>query len=163
MVIATVSLLQTQPPLRAHFKTWYDRWIVSGKRMVFGSGSFVPAVHSSASDTQVEVLKYALSLCFNHEEFCDELYTRRKTLPLAVFVGSGGLLDSRIALRPAREPPLGPSGRASAGFRRLGGRAHLRQKRRNDAVDPNRRQAARVVAALPRQSSVGHARKGAPA
>ena len=47
--------------LRAHFKTWYDRWIVSGKRMVFGSGSFVPALRSSASDTQVEVLKCALS------------------------------------------------------------------------------------------------------
>ncbi len=47
--------------LRAHFKTWYDRWIVSGKRMVFGSGSFVPALRSSASDTQVEVLKCALN------------------------------------------------------------------------------------------------------
>ncbi len=50
----------TPQHLRAHFKTWYDRWIVSGKRMVFGSGSFVPALRSSAPDTQAEVLKCAL-------------------------------------------------------------------------------------------------------
>ena len=29
-----------------------------------------------------------LSLRFKHEEFCDELYTRRKTLSLTIFVGS---------------------------------------------------------------------------
>ena len=34
------------------------------------------------------LLAQALSLRFNHEEFCDGLYVRRKTLSLAIFVGS---------------------------------------------------------------------------
>jgi hypothetical protein len=29
-----------------------------------------------------------LSLCFNHEEFCDGLYVHRKTPSLAIFAGS---------------------------------------------------------------------------
>jgi hypothetical protein len=49
---------------------------------------------------------------------------------------SGDLLDGRVAFRPAREAPLGTPWGASAGFRRLRGRAHLRQKPRNDAMDP---------------------------
>jgi hypothetical protein len=34
------------------------------------------------------LLALVLSLRFNHEEFCEELYTRRKTLSLTIFGGS---------------------------------------------------------------------------
>ena len=81
-----------------------------------------------------------------------------KPLAITVFVGSGALLERRVALGPAGEPALGPSGRPPAGFRRLGGRAQVRQKRRNHPVDPNRRKAPRIVAALPRQTQVRHTR-----
>jgi hypothetical protein len=43
--------------LRVHFKTLCDRYSVSGKRRVFGSGSSISALRLSASDTQVRVLE----------------------------------------------------------------------------------------------------------
>ena len=43
--------------LRVHFKPWCARYSVSGKRRVFGSGSFISALRLSASDTQVRVLE----------------------------------------------------------------------------------------------------------
>ena len=72
-----------------------------------------------------------------------------KPLAFALFADSGSPFDRRVSLGSAREATFGPVGRSAAGFRRLGGRADVRQKRRNDAVDSNRRQAAGVVATLP--------------
>ena len=43
--------------IRVHFNTWCDRYSVSGKRRVFGSGSSISALRLSASDTQVRVLE----------------------------------------------------------------------------------------------------------
>ncbi len=86
-----------------------------------------------------------------------------KPLAFVLFADSGCLFDRRVAFRSAREAPFGPPGRAPAGFRWLRGRAELHQKRRNDAVDPDRCQAAGgVVAALPGQpqrSATQHARR----
>src|SRR5215204_286616 len=103
-----------------------------------------------------------LSLRFNHEGFCDVLYLHRKTLAVTVFVGSGALLEGRVALGLAGEPAFGPPRRPTAGFRRLGGRAQVRQKRRNGAMDPDRRKTPRIVAALPRQPQVRNARARQP-
>ena len=85
-----------------------------------------------------------------------------KPLPITVFVGSGVPLEGRVALGPAREPTFGPPRRPTAGFRRLGGRAKVRQKRRNGAMDPDRRKACCIVAALPRQPQVLDARARQP-
>jgi hypothetical protein len=82
--------------------------------------------------------KHALSLRFNHEEFCDGYKARRKTLSVPVFADSSGLLEGRVAFGSPREPAFRPSGRSTAGFRRLRRRTEVRQKRRNDAVDPHR-------------------------
>src|SRR5215217_2981512 len=103
-----------------------------------------------------------LSLRFNHEEFCDGLYVRRKTSEGGIFGGSGALLDGRVAFGPAREAAFGSSGRPPAGFRRLGGRAQVPQKRRKGALYPCGRQAAGVVAPLPRQPPIGHVRPRQP-
>src|ERR687897_902072 len=92
-----------------------------------------------------EVTTLLLSLRFNHEEFCDGHKAHRKTLAFAVSVGSGALLERRVALGSARTAAFWPSGRPPAGFRRLRGHAEFRQKRRNDAVDPDRCQAAVIV------------------
>src|SRR5215203_835161 len=108
------------------------------------------------------LLAEALSLRFNHEGFCDVLYLHRKTLAVTVFVGSGALLEGRVALGLAGEPAFGPPRRPTAGFRRLGGRAQVRQKRRNGAMDPDRRKTPRIVAALPRQPQVRNARARQP-
>src|SRR5829696_10432090 len=81
---------------------------------------------------------------------------------VTVFVGSGALLEGRVALGLAGEPAFGPPRRPTAGFRRLGGRAQVRQKRRNGAMDPDRRKTPRIVAALPRQPQVRNARARQP-
>jgi hypothetical protein len=73
-----------------------------------------------------------------------------KPLVIIVFVGSGAPLEGRVALGLAREPAFGPPGRPTAGFWRLGGRAQVRQKRRNYPMDPYWCKAPRLVAALPR-------------
>lgn len=39
-----------------------------------------------------------LSLYFDHEEFCDELYVHRKTFAFVVFAVLGGLFERRVAL-----------------------------------------------------------------
>src|SRR5215218_6096680 len=91
------------------------------------------------------------SLRFNHREFCGELYGCHKTPSLPIFVDSSSLLEGRVAFGSAREATFWPSGRSSAGFRRLRGRAEFHQKRRNNAVYSNRCQAAGAVAPLPRQ------------
>jgi hypothetical protein len=80
-----------------------------------------------------------------------------KPFAFALFTDSGSLLDRRIAFRPAREAAFGPPGRPTARFRRLGGRAEFRQKRRNYPMDPTRRQTPGRVAPLPRKPSVGYA------
>src|SRR5919202_2236592 len=85
-----------------------------------------------------------------------------KPLAITVFVGSGAALEGRVALGPPREAAFGPSGRPPAGFRRLGGRPQVPQKRRNGAMDPDRRKAPRLVAALPRQPQTLHARARQP-
>jgi len=72
-----------------------------------------------------------------------------KPLAFALFADSGSLFERRVALGPAREPAFGPPRGPAAGFRRLGGCAEVRQKRRNYAVNPDRRQAAGLIAALP--------------
>jgi hypothetical protein len=77
-----------------------------------------------------------------------------KPLSITVFVGSGAPLEGRVALGPAGEPTFGPPRRPIAGFRRLGRRAQVRQKRRNGAMDPDRRKVPCIVAALPRQPQV---------
>src|SRR5215207_4350177 len=77
-----------------------------------------------------------------------------KPLVFALFTVSGSRFDGRVAFRSAREAAFGPPGRSAAGFRWLGWRAQVRQKRRNYAVDPYRSQAAGVVTALPRQPQV---------
>ena len=84
-----------------------------------------------------------------------------KPLATTVFVGSGAPLEGRVAFRSPREAAFGPPGRPTAGFRRLGGRAQVRQKRRNGAMDPHGRKATRLVAALPRQPQIfdAHARQ----
>ena len=80
-------------------------------------------------------------------------------LPLSCFREDlGRLLESRVALRPAREPSFGPSGRSSAGIRRLGGRAHVRQKRRNHAMDTHRCQATGVVMTFLGQPQIRYVR-----
>jgi len=101
-------------------------------------------------------------LRFNQEQFCDGDKAYRKTLWIAVPVSSGALFEGRVASGSAGEPAFGSSGRSSAGFRWLGGRAQMHQKRRNGAVDPDRRQATGVVAALPGQPQVRNARSGQP-
>ena len=73
------------------------------------------------------------------------------TPSLTIFADSSGLLEGRVAFGSARTAAFWPSGRPPAGFRRLRGHAEFRQKRRNDAVDPDRCQAAGIVAPLPRQ------------
>src|SRR5215218_4975625 len=108
------------------------------------------------------LLAEPLSLRFNHEGFCDVLYLHRKPHAVTVFVGSGALLEGRVALGLAGEPAFGPPRRPTAGFRRLGGRAQVRQKRRNGAMDPDRRKTPRIVAALPRQPQVRNARARQP-
>jgi hypothetical protein len=113
------------------------------------TGDFTIKLHRSH-----QVLKCALSLRFNQPEFCDGLYLHRKTLGLPVLVLSGAPLESRVALGPAGEPAFGSSGRPTAGFRRLGRRAQLHQKRRNYPVDPHGRKATRPVATLPWQPEV---------
>jgi hypothetical protein len=45
----------------------------------------MPSLHSSRF---LSAAAPSLSLRFKHEEFCDELYTRRNTLSLTIFVGS---------------------------------------------------------------------------
>src|SRR5215207_8133407 len=52
--------------------------------------------------------KVTLSLRFNHEGFCDVLYLHRKPHAVTVFVGSGALLEGRVALGLAGEPAFGP-------------------------------------------------------
>ena len=75
---------------------------------------------------------------------------------------SGAPFEGRVALGLAGEPAFGSPRRPTAGFRRLSGRAQVRQKRRNDAVDPDRRQAAGGVAALPGQPTICDARPRQP-
>jgi hypothetical protein len=111
-----------------------------------------PVVPSPASP-----LLSLFSLCFNHEEFCNELCIHRKTCPFAVFPGSGGLFERWVALCTVRTASFGPPRRASAGFRRFRWRPQLRQKCQNPATDPQRRQLSGGVAPLPRQPLVGHA------
>jgi len=111
---------------------------------------------AARKETTLEVL----SLRFNQEEFCDGDEARRKTLAFTIFAGSGALFERRVALGPAREATFGSSGRSSAGFWWLGRCAQMHQKRRNSAVDPDRRQAAGVVATLPGESQVCNARSG---
>jgi len=72
-----------------------------------------------------------------------------KPLAFALFADSGSPFDRRVSFGSPREATFWPAGRSAAGFRRLGRRADVRQKRRNYAVDSNRCQAAGVVAALP--------------
>jgi hypothetical protein len=43
---------------------------------------------SDVPEAQTPLRLTILSLRFKHEEFCDELYTRRNTLSLTIFVGS---------------------------------------------------------------------------
>src|SRR5829696_4393704 len=104
------------------------------------------------------LLTEALSLRFNQEEFCDGHYPNRKSLVFALFSASGGRFDGRAAFRSTREaafgPPGRPTGRPTAGFRRLRWRAQLHQKRRNRPMDPYGRQPTRFVTALPRQTKV---------
>ena len=77
-----------------------------------------------------------------------------KPLAFIVFVGLGAPLEVRVALGLAGEPAFGPRGRPTAGFRRLGGRAQVCQKRRNGAIDPDYCKAPRLVAELPRQPQI---------
>ncbi len=77
-----------------------------------------------------------------------------KSLAFVFFADSGSRFDGRVAFRSAREAAFGPSGRPTAGFRRLRRRAHLHQKRRNCPVHPYGRQPTRIVTALPRQTQV---------
>src|SRR5215218_2912466 len=110
----------------------------------------------------VSLLAQALSLRFNHREFCGELYGCHKTPSLPIFVGSSSLLEGRVTFGSAREATFWPSGRSSAGFRRLRGRAEFHQKRRNNAVYSNRCQAAGAVAPLPRQPPIRNTRPRHP-
>src|SRR5215210_4708062 len=104
---------------------------------------------------QQPLFRWSLSLRFNHEGFCDGDKAHHKTLAIAVFTGSGALLEGRVALGPPGEPAFGPPpGRSPAGFRRFGRRAEVHQKRRNRPVDSHGRKATRVVATLPRQPKV---------
>ena len=66
-----------------------------------------------------------------------------KPLAFALFTASGSRFDGRVAFGSAREAAFGPSGRPTAGFRRLRRRAHLHQKRRNHPMDPYGRQPTR--------------------
>ena len=96
-------------------------------------------------------------MCFNHEEYCDELYLHRKTCAFAIFPCSGGLFEGRVALGPPRKAPFGPPRRSPTGFRRFRWRPHHRQKCQNPATDPQRRKPTGGVAPLPGKPSVGHA------
>jgi hypothetical protein len=73
-----------------------------------------------------------------------------KPFAFFLFADSGTLFERRVALGSARESSFGPLRGPAAGFRRLGGRAQVRQKPRNYAMDSDRRQAAGVLATLPR-------------
>jgi hypothetical protein len=90
------------------------------------------------------------------------LCTSQNSLSRHLREDSGGLLDGWVALRPARSPSFGPSRRASTGFRWLGGRPKIRQKRQNDAMDPYRCQVSPIVVPLPRQPQVRNARSRQP-
>jgi len=120
------------------------------------------AMTLTRSTPQMRVSPVGLSLCFNHEEFCDELYVHRETCAFAVFPVSGGLFEGGVALGPPRTAPFGPPGRSSARFRWFRWRPKLRQNRQNPTVDPQRRQPTGGVAPLPRQPTVGHARACQP-
>jgi hypothetical protein len=52
-----------------------------------------------------------------------------KPFAITVFVGSGATLEGRVAFGPAGEAAFGPPRRPPAGFRWLGGRAQVCQKR----------------------------------
>jgi len=80
-----------------------------------------------------------------------------KPLAFALSTHSGSSFDRRVAFGSPREAAFGPSGRPTAGFRRLRWRAQLRQKRRNYPMDPHRCQSTGVVASLPRQPQVRNA------
>jgi hypothetical protein len=77
-----------------------------------------------------------------------------RPLAFALFTDSGSRFDRRVAFRSPREAAFGPSGRPTAGFRRLRWRAEFHQKRRNYPMNPYRRQATRIVTAFPRQTQV---------
>jgi hypothetical protein len=108
------------------------------------------------------LLAQALSLRFNHEEFCDGHKARRKTPSLPIFADSSSLLEGRVVLGSAREAAFWPPGRSPARFRRPCGRAQVRQKRRNHAMDPDRCQASGVVVTLPGQPPIRHVRSRQP-
>ena len=63
-----------------------------------------------------------------------------KPLAFALSTHSGSSFDRRVAFGSPREAAFGPSGRPTAGFRRLRWRAQVRQKRRNNPMDPYGRQ-----------------------
>lgn len=77
-------------------------------------------------------------------------------------VGSGTLLDGRIAFCLTRKASLRSSRRPAAGFWWLGGRAQLRQKHRNYPMDPYRRQPRGIVAPLPGQPTIRYMRPRQP-
>src|SRR5215218_10290856 len=104
----------------------------------------------------------ALACVLTRRGFAIGFISIAKPLVIIVFVGSGAPLESRVALGLAGEQAFGPPRRPTAGFRRLGGRADVRQKRRNGAMDPDWRKAPRLVAALPRQPQVLHAHARQP-
>jgi hypothetical protein len=74
----------------------------------------------------------------------------------------GRPLESRVALRPAREPSFGPPRRASTGFRRLGEYAELGHKCRNYAMKPHWCQATGVAMTFPGQPQVRYVRPRQP-
>src|SRR5215211_6098531 len=96
------------------------------------------------------------------KSFAMDLMSIPKPLVRPLLVLSGGRFDGRVAFRSAREAAFGPSGRPTAGFRRLGGRAQLWQKCRNHPTDSGRRQIAGSVASLPGQPPVAHTLAGQP-
>ena len=99
-------------------------------------------------------------LCFNREEFCEKVKVHRKTIEEVVPMSSGGLLDGRVAPRPAREPSFGPPRGASAGFWWPGGRAQFYQKRQKRRDGPGQGSDNRECSDAPR-AIAGPRRTGA--
>src|SRR5215217_1396643 len=110
----------------------------------------MPCSEPTKSDAPADVLACVLTM----RGFAMYIKLIAKPLPFALFTHSGSLFDGRVAFGSPREAAFGPSGRSSAGFRRLRWRAQLHQKRRNYPMDPYRRQPTLIVTAFPRQTQV---------
>lgn len=130
-------------------------------KLVLAKRSTIPRTWRQPVPCKRKLFGRLLSLCFKRGSFARGGKAVAKRRKAGIPMSSGGLLDGRIAPRPARTAALRPPRRPAARFRRLRGRAQLRQKCRNGATNPDRHQAAGTVARRS-QGSLRSATHGPP-